>query len=163
MLKKNIGIRAYKSSDALGTYQLFYDTVRNINAKDYTQEQVEMWAPHDKDLSEWNKSLINNFSFVAEDTETGVMLGFCDLEKNGYLNRGFVHKDCQKIGIGSMLLKVREDKAQALGLTKIFSHVSITARPFFEAKGFHVVKQQTVTICDVAFINFVMEKIVRFV
>lgn len=155
---KKIKIRTYQDRDAKATYQLFYDTVHNINSKDYNEQQLNVWAPYDKDISQWNDSLKRNKSFVAEDIDTNLIVGFCDMKETGYLNRGYVHKDYQGQGIGSLLLQCREHEAKKLKLNKVFSHVSITARPFFEARGFKVVKQQVVQIHDVEFINFVMEK-----
>lgn len=40
----------------------------------------------------------------------------------------------------------------------IFAEVSITAKPFFEAKGFVVKIQQVVTIREEDLTNYVMEK-----
>lgn len=42
---------------------------------------------------------------------------------------------------------------------RVFAEVSITAKPFFEAKGFKVVKQQIVDIKGVKLTNFIMENI----
>ncbi len=44
-------------------------------------------------------------------------------------------------------------------ISRAYAEVSITARSFFEAKGFQTVKQQTVQIRGVELINFVMEKL----
>ena len=51
--------------------------------------------------------------------------------------------------------------AKTQGITRIFGEVSITAKPFFESKGFDVVKQQTVFIDGVEFTNFAMECMVN--
>lgn len=50
-------------------------------------------------------------------------------------------------------------KANDLNLKRVFAEVSITAKPFFEAKGFKVVKQQNVDIRGVKLTNFIMENI----
>ena len=103
-------------------------------------------------------SLLNNHSFVAVDTITNQILGFADLEENGCLNRGYVHKDFQGQGIGQMLLDVREEKAKLLGLEKIFSDVSITAKPFYEHNQFILIKKQLKVLGEVSFIQYRMEK-----
>ena len=36
--------------------ELFYDTVHTLNAKDYTQEQLDAWATGEVELEAWNKS-----------------------------------------------------------------------------------------------------------
>ncbi|WP_050566942.1 GNAT family N-acetyltransferase, partial [Legionella pneumophila] len=129
-------IRAYKLGDEAEIYQLFYDTVHHINCKDYTEEQLDTWAPRNPDLSSWANSLSKNHSFVAIHAESNRIIGFADLEENGCLNRGYVHKDYQGQGIGKSLLLARENRARELGIKQLFSEVSITAKPFFEKCGY---------------------------
>ncbi|MEO3216062.1 MULTISPECIES: hypothetical protein [unclassified Romboutsia] len=51
-------IREYKSSDCDKIADLFYNTVHFINAKDYTQEQLNVWATGNIDIYKWNKSFL---------------------------------------------------------------------------------------------------------
>lgn len=37
-------IRKYQPSDCKELTELFYNTVHNVNAKDYTKEQLDVWA-----------------------------------------------------------------------------------------------------------------------
>ncbi len=53
-------IREYTTSDCERLAELFYETVHSVNAKDYTKEQLTVWATGDVDLSIWNKSLIKS-------------------------------------------------------------------------------------------------------
>ena len=49
-------------------------------------------------------------------------------------------------------------RAELEKVKRIGSEVSITAKPFFEAKGFKVVKKQIVNLRGVALKNIVMER-----
>lgn len=49
-------------------------------------------------------------------------------------------------------------EAQRLGIARLFTEASITARPFFESQGFVVLTEQVVTLRGVDFINYRMEK-----
>ena len=40
-----VKIRNYQASDAKALWEIYFNTVRNINVRDYSQEQVEAWAP----------------------------------------------------------------------------------------------------------------------
>jgi len=42
-----IKIRKYNEADARDLWAIFYRTTRNVNSRDYTQAQVEAWAPDD--------------------------------------------------------------------------------------------------------------------
>jgi putative acetyltransferase len=44
------------------------------------------------------------------------------------------------------------------GLKRVFTEASITARPFFERRGFRVVREQIVMVRGVGMKNFVKEK-----
>ena len=37
-------VRGYQMSDCKEITELFYNTVHTINAKDYTKEQLDVWA-----------------------------------------------------------------------------------------------------------------------
>ena len=62
-------IRAYQPSDCKSLARLFYDTVHRVNARDYTQEQLCVWATGMVDLDQWNRS------FLAHDTVVAVQNG----------------------------------------------------------------------------------------
>jgi putative acetyltransferase len=149
-------VRAYKTSDAEEIVQLFYDTVREVNIRDYSKEQVEAWAPVDMAVERWMKRLASQLTYVAE--ESGNIVGFAQLEENGHIDCFYCHKDFQRKGVGTQLLKQIESKAADLGIERLFTEASITAKPFFESKGFVVVRKQEVELRNQKFINFVMEK-----
>ena len=146
-------IRKYKSSDCNEIVQLFYNTVHKINAKDYTKEQLNAWATGKIDLEKWDKSFLEHYSFVAVENE--IIVGFGDIDEHGYLDRLYVHKDYQRQGIATDLC----DKLENIIKTDcITTHASITAKPFFEHRGYNVIKRQTVERNGVFLTNFIMKK-----
>ncbi|GAL15298.1 putative acetyltransferase [Vibrio astriarenae] len=51
-----------------------------------------------------------------------------------------------------------EQQAKQRGISRLYSHVSITARPFYERMGFTVIKEQLIEVRQHHLKNFVMEK-----
>jgi len=153
-----IYIRKFELSDLLEIYQLFYETVHEINKQDYTEEQLNVWAPKFPDLDIWKKTLSNNYTLVAIDSTDSKLVGFVDMEKTGYLNRIYVHKDHQNQGIAKLLLLAIEKRAKELGLTRLFSEVSITARAAMEKIGYVTEEQKTRDKGEVVFIQYAMSK-----
>ena len=141
-------LRAYRGSDLPAILSLFRDTVHTVCARDYTRSQLDAWAPAEPDAAAWDASLRAHRTLVAE--EDGSILGFADLAEDGYLDRLYVHRDWQGRGVASALC------AALPGARR--THASITARPFFERRGWRVVKEQRVERRGVALTNFVMEK-----
>ena len=149
-------IRQYTPKDCEDLVKLFYHTVHTINAKDYSQEQLNVWATDKIDLEVWNKSLSEHFTVVA--VENNIIVGFGDIDNSGYLDRLYVHKDYQRRGVATIICDKLE---QAVKVNKIITHASITAKPFFEQRGFKVVKEHQVVRNRIALTNYVMEKQVR--
>lgn len=77
-------IREYQSSDCKELTELFYNTVHTVNARDYTKEQLDVWATGEVDLKKWNQSFQEHFSVVAVDNDK--IAGFGDIDKTGYID-----------------------------------------------------------------------------
>lgn len=145
-------IRMYRPSDCKILTGLFYNTVHTVNARDYTEEQLNVWATGEVDLEKWNQSLQEHFSVVAVDN--GTVVGFGDIDHTGYLDRLFVHADYQGKGVGTAICNQLEQAVQGT----IVTHASITAKPFFEKRGYSVMKEQSVERQGVFLTNYRMEK-----
>ena len=94
MKNEKTDIRQYRPSDCKEITELFYGTVHRVNSADYTKEQLDVWAPEQADLEKWNRSLLEHYSIVA--VEGGKITGFGDIDETGYLDRLYVHADCQR-------------------------------------------------------------------
>ena len=58
-------IRKYIASDCEQLAELFYQTVHAVNSKDYTQEQLCVWATGHVDLAAWNTSFLEHTTYIA--------------------------------------------------------------------------------------------------
>ncbi len=152
-----ITIRPYKPSDTPAIVKLFREAVHAIAIRHYSKEQAAVWAPENIDQDKWQRSLEKNITYVAEIDS--IIVGFADMSHEGYLDRLYVHKDYQARGIAFRLMKKIEQEARNLGLTKITTDCSITAKIPAERMGFKVVKEQTVIREGIQLTNYVMEKI----
>lgn len=156
-MKKKVQLRAYHPQDARALVDLFYYTVHYSNAQDYTAEQLEAWAPaRSLRLERWQQKWKQLPPIVA--TWQGKVAGFAELEPNGHIDCFYVHYAFQGRGVGAALMAYIHEQAEQSGLYHLYAEVSITARPFFEKKGFGVVEEQTVMRAGVGLVNFVMEK-----
>ena len=124
-------IRHYVSSDCNYLASLFYETVHTVNAKDYSKEQLAAWAPSIPNLTLWNKSFLEHKTLVAIKHDMVVGCG----------------------DIASLLCDKLEENYQ-----KVTTHASITAKPFFQSRGYVLVKEQQVVRDNISLTNFLMEK-----
>ncbi|MEG2175365.1 MAG: GNAT family N-acetyltransferase [Oscillibacter sp.] len=149
-------VRTYQSGDCQALAALFFDTVHTVNARDYTPAQLAAWATGTVNLEDWNRSFLEHDTRVAQSG--GVICGFADMDADGYLDRLYVAASHQGQGIATALLSALEQHALAAGVTRFSTHASITAKPFFEKRGYQVVRENRVVRGEVTLTNFVMVK-----
>lgn len=150
---KIMEIRRYRSEDCREMAELFYRTVHLVNAKDYFKEQLDVWATGNVDLDAWDRSFREHFSVIAVENEQ--IVGFGDMDETGYLDRLYVHADYQSQGIATAICDKLEN---TVNVNQFVTHASITARLFFEQRGYQVMKEQQVERGGIHLTNFVMIK-----
>jgi len=149
----NITLRPYTPADCEALAELFYRTVHTVNARDYTEEQLNVWASGHPDLAAWNRSFLAHYTVIAE--AEGQPAGFGDIDKTGYLDHLFVHHAFQRRGVASAICGELE---RSVPNGKIVTHASVTAKGFFERRGYHVIREQLVERQGVLLKNYVMER-----
>ena len=151
-----VQVRRYQDGDVKHIASIYYNTIHTVNAKDYTKEQLNAWAPYHDNYAAWQEkcSKLNPFAAVIDDR----IVGFAEFEPNGHIDCFYVHHKFQGAGVGTALMRKIEMEAREKLLPRIYAEVSITARPFFESKVFQMIKQQTVQVRGMELTNFVMEK-----
>lgn len=146
-------LRVYRSEDCAAMAALFYDTVHTINRRDYSPAQLDAWATGTVNLAQWNERFLTSRTLVAE--ADGVLIGFGNMDAGGYLDMLYVHRDYQRQGVARALCDALEGESQA---ARFSTHASITARPFFERRGYRTIRAQQVERQGVLLTNFLMEK-----
>nr|WP_283123886.1 GNAT family N-acetyltransferase [Angelakisella massiliensis] len=146
-------IRDYKPEYCAAMASLFHETVHLAAARDYSPPQLDAWSPAPPDPALWNPGFLEHRTLVALMGET--VVGFGDMTWEGYLDRLYVSAHHQGMGIASAICDRLEAPFQGQRITV---HASITARPFFEKRGYRVLRQQQVARRGQLLTNFVMER-----
>lgn len=149
-------IRLFKESDSLACVALFRETVHTVCKKDYSQEQLNAWAPDKIDLEKWAMRQAEAFTLVAHQGEQ--IIGFASLDQKKFVDMLYVSANHQGLGIASRLLAHLEEEAHRRGVREIQSDVSLTARAFFVSRGFTVERDYEKRVGDVSFKNAIMRK-----
>ncbi len=153
---RQISIRDFTPADAKALWEVYFHTVRNVNCRDYSPQQVQAWAPSDFDFTLWQKRMEGLKPFVA--VVDGVIAGYSDLQEEGLIDHFFCHYQFQGKGVGRALMTHIFALGEQRGIKRYHSHVSLTARPFYERMGFEMVKQQTLDVRGQRLTNFLMQK-----
>jgi len=149
-------VRKYQPGEETELWRLYFNTVRTVAIRDYTFEQVRAWAPDEVDPERWRRRIEGINPFVCVRGQ--VIVGYADLQPTGYIDHFFVHHQWQGQGVGKRLFETIESEAKLQDVDQLSADVSITARPFFESRGFRVVAPQEVTLGTVVLRNFKMTK-----
>ena len=150
----NMKVRKMINGEEQELWKLFYNTVNHINSQHYSQTQIANWAPADYPIEQATKKFRDLDPFVVIKGKQ--IIGYADIQKDGYIDHFYCHHQFQRQGVGSLLFATLEQQAIENDITKMYSNVSITARPFFEAKGFEVEREQRLEMGGEKVINYRM-------
>lgn len=136
--------------------ELFTTTVQKVNIKDYSKKQIKDWAYCGKNKERWSELFDNHNYYICILKNT--IVGYSSLNKKGFIHSMFVSKDYLRKGIGQKLMNHIINLAHNSNIQYLEAEVSITAKPFFEANGFVVFKEQQIKANKMFLINYLMRK-----
>jgi len=112
-------VRTYKEEDAQALANIYYNTIRHINIRDYSAEQINAWAPYDsvKDYSGWQEKLAKVKPFVAVINDT--IVGFAEFDAKRHIDCFMCIMNTKAKGIGSALMKAIFAAAQKQNIGRI--------------------------------------------
>lgn len=151
-----MNIRRYRKGDVPAMARLFYDTVHGVCAKDYTKEQLDAWADGNVDPDAWHERFSTSLTLIAESGSD--IIGFANL-KSDLLDMLYMSKYYQRLGMGREMVTQLELAARRRGYRRLVTYASATAKPFFLALGWSVVRSNTAIKNGVALNNYLMEKL----
>ena len=149
-------IQNYTSDYIEAITDVFYDAIHAIDDSIYTEAQKNAWAPLPRDYESWAGRLMFKRPYFAMDGQQ--LLGFIELDPDGYIDCMYTRPDYQRQGVGSALYEHLEGVAREKGLKHLRVEASLVARPFFESKGFAVVSENQVERKGELITNFKMER-----
>ncbi|WP_371378963.1 GNAT family N-acetyltransferase [Thalassotalea aquiviva] len=151
-------IRRFNISDCQPLWQLHFQTIRQYCIKDYSLAQVKAWAPCQYQPNQWQQKLQSLNPFVVTINEN--IAAYADLQDDGYIDHFYCATEYIGQGVGGHLMRHIIALAQSRKMNRLYSQVSLSAKPFFAHFDFNVVKSQTVNVRGVSLQNFVMERII---
>lgn len=156
MTKAIITLRQAKLEDLEEIQKLFVDTISAVCKDDYSPKQIDVWTSSVHNKPRWIAKMNSHYFLIAGIDNK--IVGCASLEGNNYLDLLYVHKDHQRQGIADELYTEIEKEAIERSAKILISDVSITAKAFFEKKGFIAVEKQINIINGVEIINYKMTK-----
>lgn len=137
--------------------KLITQTVHCVCKNDYSKKELMAWAPDNFDLKKFRNALKDCLNLVAFEKNT--LVGFISIERSGYINRLYTHKDFLNQGIATALLNKAQLWAKDNGIFELTLDSSKTAEGFYIKNGFEKSGISVIQRDDVIFRNTVMKKL----
>lgn len=147
-------IRKMRDGEEDQLVAVFREAVHQLNRVDYSAEQLNAWAPEALDVALVGQRIKANAPFVV--VLDGRLVAFADIQTDGYIDQFFCHPDYSGRGIAGRLFGRLLQHAMEHGIETMYANVSITARPFFEGRGFTVVAERRVQLRGQQLTNYRM-------
>ncbi|WP_440906606.1 GNAT family N-acetyltransferase (plasmid) [Catenovulum sp. SX2] len=149
-----ITIQPYYKGVELELFNVFTSAIGDVCSRDYTPDQIRAWIPSEYNAEKWRDRVEGIKPYIAKFN--GNIAGYADIQSDGYIDHFFVGSMYQSKGVGSALMATLLKHSN---LDRVYSHVSITAKPFFEKNGFVVIRENTVSMRGVKLKNYIMERL----
>lgn len=144
-------VRKYNKGEEKQLFEIFSTSVQQ-NAKGYyNEQQLNAWAPEEIDEEQWMKRMSGIKPYVV--VENDLILGYADLQKDGYIDHFFIRGGYSGKGIGKFLMNYIIEIAMHKGIKELTADVSLAAQGFFSRFGFEVVERKSVVIRGVELEN----------
>lgn len=149
-------LRPFLPADTPALRELFAQSIEELTADDYDEDQRLAWISAAEDASAFAEKLGGMVTLIVE--VDGQHAGFASLKDNKVFDMLYVHPYFVGQGIGATLADAVERLAEARGASEITAEASDTAKGFFEARGYEALQRNLVPREDMWLSNTTMRK-----
>lgn len=155
-----IRLRKATIADLKEMQTLYTQTIQSVCQNDYSPAALEAWGSGVNNIQRWLEVIHTQIVLLAIQQET--IVGYGTLKEGNHIDLLYIHKDHQRQGIANKIGAALELEAQKQQTKTLTADVSITAKPFFEKKGFTVKAEQRNLRLGIELINYIMEKELKY-
>ena len=155
-MSEDFPLRPFLPADTVALRDLFAQSIEELTADDYDENQRLAWIATAEDAGEFAKRLGGMLTLVVQ--LDGIYLGFTSLKDNKTIEMLYVHPDYAGEGIGTALVDAVEKIAAARGAETLTADASNSAVTFFERLGYEQTSRNSVPIAEQWLSNTTMKK-----
>ena len=149
-------LRPFLPADTPALQDLFAQSVEELTADDYDEDQRLAWVSTAADGEEFARRLGAMTTLIVQ--VDGAYAGFASLKGSDTFEMLYVHPHFAGQGVGNTLADAVERLAQGRGAKEITVEASDTAEPFFESRGYEATQRNMVPRDDLWLPNTTMKK-----
>ncbi|MGM0595235.1 MAG: GNAT family N-acetyltransferase [Pseudomonadota bacterium] len=152
----SIIIHRYRDEWAWPLADIYHRAVHAVSSSLYPPAAKEVWAPTPPDYDWWAGKLALSLPNVA--MVGGQVVGFIELGGNGHIGCLYTDPSHQGRGVAGTLYEHVLARALAGEIHYLTVDASLVARPFFERRGFSLVRENRLRCNGVTLHNVSMRK-----
>jgi putative acetyltransferase len=156
MSQQSFPIRPFMPADTVALRDLFAQSIEELTAEDYTEDQRLAWMATAADAKAFADRLGSMLTLVVQ--VNGEYLGFASLKDNTVVDMLYVHPYAVGQGVGTVLVDALERLAKARGAKELTVEASDTAQTFFADRGYIPGRRNLIPIEDEWLSNTTMSK-----
>ena len=156
MMATTYPLRPFLPADTMALRELFAQSIEELTADDYDEDQRVAWAATAADAEAFAERLGGMVTLIVQ--VDGEHAGFASLKNNDTFEMLYVHPHFAGQGVGRALADAIERLAQARGAKEITVEASDTAEPFFEGRGYVGSQRNMIPRDDLWLPNTTMKK-----
>ncbi|MVO15810.1 GNAT family N-acetyltransferase [Parasedimentitalea huanghaiensis] len=138
----SVSTRTYHRGDAETLFEIFVEAIHDGASAHYTDAQLHAWAPSQDMPDSWPYTMAKLETWVAE--AKGEIAGFMCATPQGYIDLAYVRPCWMGRSVAQTLYDVILKRARNTDLTRMTTHASLMARPFFARQGWQVDEMEIV-------------------
>ena len=154
-----MNLRQITIKDQLELKKVYFDSIQSLDKKIYSQEQKRAWSSQAWDNPIFDKSITQGKGWLI--SEKGIIIAFASRYPDNRISLFYCKGNYQRKGYGSKLLYKIENEAKKEGLDSLSTEASLISYKLFLKNGWKIIRKEKVTINNIFFERYKMNKILN--
>jgi len=154
-----MNLRQITIKDQLELKKVYFDSIKTLDEKIYSQEQKRAWASQAWNNPNFNKSIIKGKGWLINKQAT--IIAFGTRYPTDRIALFYCKGKFQRKGYGSKLLLKLEDEAKKEGLYSLYTEASLISYKLFLKNKWEIIRKEKVIINNIFFERYKMTKIIK--
>ncbi len=154
-----MNLRQITIKDQLELKKVYFDSIKSLDVKIYSQEQKRAWSSQAWNNPNFNKSITNGKGWLL--SEKGIIIAFAIRYPADRIALFYCKGKFQRKGCGSKLLHKLEDEAKKEGLDSLSTEASLISYELFLKNKWKIIRKEKVIINKIFFERYKMTKTIK--
>jgi len=154
-----MNLRPITIKDQLGLKKVYFDSIQSLDEKIYSKDHKRAWSSQAWDNPNFEKSITKGQGWLL--SREGNTIAFAIRYPIDRIALFYCKGKYQRKGCGSKLLHKLEDEAKKEGLDSLSTEASLISYKLFLKNEWKIIRKEKVTINNIFFERYKMNKIIK--